>query len=43
MLVSTLREVVEAHGGRLRLVADFPEGSVEIDQFDAERSTEPTR
>lgn len=43
MLVSTLREVVEAHGGRLRLVADFPEGSVEIDQFDAERSTEATR
>ena len=35
MLVSTLREVVQACGGELRLVADFPEGSVEI-----RRSTE---
>ena len=34
MLVSTLREVIEAFGGQLRLVADFPEGSIEIGQFD---------
>jgi transcriptional regulator with XRE-family HTH domain len=34
MLVSTLREVVEAYGGELHLVAEFPDGSVEIDQFD---------
>jgi transcriptional regulator with XRE-family HTH domain len=33
MLVSTLREVVQACGGELRLVADFPERSVEIRQF----------
>jgi transcriptional regulator with XRE-family HTH domain len=43
MLVSTLREVVEAYGGRLRLVADFPDGSVEIEQFDEGRATEPAR
>ena len=34
MLVSTLQEVIEAFGGKLRLVADFPEGSFEIGQFD---------
>jgi len=34
MLVSTLREVVEAFGGELHLVAEFPEGAVEISQFD---------
>jgi transcriptional regulator with XRE-family HTH domain len=33
MLVSTLREVVEAFGGELHLVAEFPDGSVEIKQF----------
>ena len=41
MLVSTLRDVVEALGGELHLVAEFPDGSVEIDQFEdgeAERS-----
>ena len=43
MLVSTLRDVVEAYGGRLRLLADFPEGSVEIEQFDTRRATEATR
>jgi transcriptional regulator with XRE-family HTH domain len=36
MLVSTLRRVVEAYGGRLRLIADFPDGPVEIGQFDRE-------
>jgi transcriptional regulator with XRE-family HTH domain len=34
MLVSTLREVVGAFGGELHLVAEFPEGAVEISQFD---------
>jgi predicted transcriptional regulator len=34
MLVSTLREVVEAFGGELHLVAQFPDGSVEITQFE---------
>lgn len=34
MLVSTLRDVVEAFGGELHLVAEFPDGSVEIKQFD---------
>jgi transcriptional regulator with XRE-family HTH domain len=34
MLVSTLREVVGALGGELHLVAEFPDGDVEISQFD---------
>ncbi len=34
MLVSTLREVVKAFGGELHLVAEFPDGAVEISQFD---------
>lgn len=34
MLVSILREVREAFGGELHLVAEFPEGSIEIKQFD---------
>jgi transcriptional regulator with XRE-family HTH domain len=38
MLVSTLREVVEAFGGELHLVAEFPDGSVEIKQFDEEEA-----
>jgi len=29
MLVSTLREVIEAFGGELHLMAEFPDGSVE--------------
>ena len=33
MLVSTLREVIEACGGELHIVADFPDGAVEITQF----------
>ena len=36
MLISTLREVVEALGGELHLVAEFPEGPVEIKQFGSE-------
>jgi transcriptional regulator with XRE-family HTH domain len=34
MLVSTLRDVVGAFGGELHLVAEFPDGDVEISQFD---------
>lgn len=30
MLVSTLRDAVAALGGELRVLADFPEGSIEI-------------
>ena len=38
MLVSTLRDAVGALGGELRVLADFPEGSIEI-----EVSREPGR
>jgi transcriptional regulator with XRE-family HTH domain len=38
MLVSTLREVVKAFGGELHLVAEFPDGSVEIKQFDEDEA-----
>ena len=38
MLVSTLREVVEALGGELHLVAEFPDGSVEIRQFNEDEA-----
>lgn len=34
MLVSTLREVVEALGGELHISAVFPDGTVELDQFE---------
>ena len=39
MYVSTLRRFVEAMGGELRIVAHFPEGTVEISQF--KRKPEP--
>ena len=39
MYVSTLRRFVEAMGGELRIVAHFPEGNVEISQF--QRKPEP--
>lgn len=32
--VSTLRKLLLAMGGRLKLVAEFPEGEVVIDQFE---------
>jgi hypothetical protein len=32
--ISTLRSYVEAMHGRLRIVAEFPEGSYEIMQFE---------
>ncbi len=34
MYVSTLRNYIEAMGGSLRITAEFPEGAVEIDQFE---------
>lgn len=40
MLVSTLMEVVAAYGGTLRLLAEFPEGAIEIDQFGEEQLAE---
>jgi hypothetical protein len=35
MYVSTLRNYVKAMGGNLRILAEFPEGTVEIDQFES--------
>ena len=35
MYLSTLRKFVEAMGGRLEIVAHFPEGDVAIEQFEA--------
>jgi transcriptional regulator with XRE-family HTH domain len=32
--VSTLRKLLSGMGGRLKLVAEFPEGEVVIDQFE---------
>jgi transcriptional regulator with XRE-family HTH domain len=34
MNVSTLKRLVRAMGGKLKLVAEFPEGDVLINQFD---------
>jgi transcriptional regulator with XRE-family HTH domain len=34
MYVSTLRNYIEAMGGNLKIMAEFPEGTVEIDQFE---------
>ena len=40
MYLSTLRNYIEAMGGNLTITAEFPEGSIQIDQFnDAERKT----
>lgn len=36
MHISTLREFIAALGGRLELVASFPEGSYHISQFEEE-------
>lgn len=35
MYVSTLRNFIQAMGGQLQMKAIFPEGEVEIDQFEA--------
>jgi len=34
MYVSTLRDFVKAMGGELKITAQFPEGTVEITQFE---------
>lgn len=34
MYVSTLREVIRAMGGELKITAKFPDGAVEINQFE---------
>ena len=34
MYVSTLRKYIEAMGGRLEIIAHFPEGNVRINQFE---------
>ena len=35
MYVSTLKEFVRAMGGELKITAEFPDGEVEISQFEA--------
>ena len=35
MQISTLRKIVQALGGELKLLATFPAGTVQIDQFGA--------
>jgi DNA-binding XRE family transcriptional regulator len=35
MYVSTLQDFVKAMGGELKIIARFPEGTVEINQFEA--------
>lgn len=34
MRISTLRKLLQAMGGNLKIVAEFPEGDVVIDQFE---------
>ncbi|MDM7922249.1 MAG: helix-turn-helix transcriptional regulator [Pyrinomonadaceae bacterium] len=36
MHISTLRDFIAALGGRLEIIAAFPEGSYHIDQFEGE-------
>ncbi len=40
MYVSTLQSFVEAMGGELKITARFPEGSVEINQFEDVKKAE---
>ena len=40
MYVSTLQDFVKAMGGELKITARFPEGTVEINQFEAVGKTE---
>src|SRR5580700_9322690 len=39
MYVSTLQDFVRAMGGELKITAKFPEGTVEINQFDSGRGS----
>jgi predicted XRE-type DNA-binding protein len=34
MYVSTLRNYIEAMGGELKITAEFPEGAIQIEQFE---------
>lgn len=34
LYISTLRDVVSAMGGKLQIIASFPDGDVQINQFD---------
>jgi len=34
MYVSTLRNFIKAMGGELKITAEFPEGSIQIEQFE---------
>jgi hypothetical protein len=42
MKVSTLRETIEAMGGRLELVAHFPAGAVKITRLDEAARFDPS-
>ena len=42
MYVSNLRSYIEAMGGRLKIVAEFPEGEVAITNFSALGEAEPS-
>ncbi len=35
MYVSTLRNYIEAMGGELKITAEFPDGAIQIEQFEA--------
>ena len=37
MYLSTLRNYIEAMGGSLKITAEFPEGTVEIEQLEASK------
>ena len=39
MYVSTLQDFVRAVGGELKITARFPEGTVEISQFESVKKT----
>ena len=38
MYVSTLRNYIEAMGGELKITAEFPDGAIQIEQFEAAAS-----
>lgn len=40
MYVSTLQELIKAMGGELKITASFPDGIVEINQFQSVKKTE---
>lgn len=38
MYVSTLQDFIKAMGGELKIMAEFPDGSIEINQFQAKKA-----